>query len=116
MRKQTFLQPRDEHSMEFQALRGMHRHQLQRLGACSGLMLASFERGMRQKSSECRKFLWLSLPFLGLRNRTVGGNESNGGIGQFAKILESILAFAFVLVMRDQSAQLNHMVDDLRQR
>ena len=83
----------------------------------SGLMFAGFERGVRQKSSECCKFPGLSLPFLGdLRSRTVGGNESYGGIGQFAKILEPILAFAFVLVMRYQPAQLNHMVDDLRQR
>src|SRR5688572_12926768 len=48
VREEAFLEPRDEDGVELEALRGMHRHELQRILARRGFVLARLEACMRQ--------------------------------------------------------------------
>jgi hypothetical protein len=50
--KQPLLQPGDEDDVEFQPLGGMHRHQLHRLLPLAGLVLAGFQRGVREEGGQ----------------------------------------------------------------
>ena len=52
MREESFLEPGQEHRVEFEPFRRVHRHQLQRVGAFARLMLAGFQRRMREERGE----------------------------------------------------------------
>ena len=61
VREQPFFQPADEDDVELQALGRMHGHQLQRVVAFAGLVLAGFERGMGEEGREVgRQFAFLA--------------------------------------------------------
>src|SRR5690242_10490327 len=49
VRKEALFQAGDEHRRELQALRRVHSHQLQRVGSFGGLVLARFQRRMREE-------------------------------------------------------------------
>ena len=117
MGEQSLLQAGDKHSVKLQAFGGMYRHQLQRIGAGPGLMLARFQRRVRQKRRQCCVTLSLYLAIFGnLRDGPVGRNEGCRRVGQFGQVLDPVRAFTFVLIKRSQPAGFNHMVDDFRQR
>ena len=65
----------------------MHRHELQRVGARLRLIVARFERGVREKSGEARVVLGFVR------------DETRRGIDQFAEVFEPVGALALVLVM-----------------
>ncbi|MNT38109.1 hypothetical protein D3C72_1742910 [compost metagenome] len=50
VREQPFFQPGDEDGVELQALGGMHRHELDGVLALLGLVVAGFQRGVRQEA------------------------------------------------------------------
>ncbi len=109
MREQALLQTTDENHVEFQALRGMHRHQLHRLIAFTSLMLARFQRSQRQERNQRPA----------LTDRAFVIHKSSGSVDQLIKIFQSILAFFLFLfhsVMLRQTAFLNQVLDNFRQR
>ena len=93
VREQAFLEPADEDAVEFQAFRRMHGHQLQRVRAGLRLVLARFERGVREKRGRGS-----------VSSCCFVGDEAGGGIDQFRQVFEAVGAFALVLVMLLQSA------------
>ena len=50
--REEALRAGHEHRVEFQALRGMHRHHLQRVLPVARLVLARFERGVREEGGQ----------------------------------------------------------------
>ena len=52
MGKQPFLQPGQEDHVELQPLGGMDGHQLHRLGARVGLVVAGLQRGVGEESGQ----------------------------------------------------------------
>ncbi len=118
MREQPLLQPGDEYRVELESLRRVHGHQLQRILAGLRLVVARFERRVRQESRQRRRNLRGGF---GLRARRVLGvtllrHEGSGRVDQLVQVLDALLAFPLVLVMRNEPAALDHRVDDLGQR
>ncbi len=102
MREQAFLQPGDEHRVEFQPLGGVHCHQLQRVVAGAGLMLAGFERGVSEEGIQ----------------RVLFGlfRKQRGGVDQFVEVLQAVGAFLVGAVIVGEARCFDDMVDGLGQR
>ena len=88
----------------------MHGHQLQRVLALAGLVLAGFERGMGKEGGEVAGQFALGV------GRAFLGDEIGRGVDQFVEVLETVLAFLLRLVMRAQAGLRQHLLDHLGQR
>jgi hypothetical protein len=87
VREEPFLQPADEHHVELEPLRRVHRHQLDRIGALGRLPLARLERGVREERVERIDRRGLTLGGVGreLRRRALVLPERGGGVHQLAR-------------------------------
>ena len=81
MREQALFEPGDEHHVELEALGGVRGHHLQRISAFAGLVLAGFERGVRQERGQRRG--------LGLR---VGNTVFKRDQADLAKVLHKAMS------------------------
>jgi len=99
MRKQPFFQPGDEHGVKLQPLGGVHRHQLQRVVAGAGLVLARLQRGVGEKGIERPFFRFLS--------------KQRRGVDQFIEVFQAVGAVLVGTVIVGQAAGFDHMVDRL---
>ena len=104
VRKQAFLESADEYAVKLQPFRRVHSHQLQCIGTGLRLIVARFQGGMREKSGEAGVFLILAR------------DETRRGVDQLIKVLQTIGAFPFVLVIFLEPAVLDHVLDNLGQR
>jgi hypothetical protein len=87
----------------------MHRHQLQRVLALASLVLARFERGVREKRAQR----------IGLAARLVLAllfGERSRGVHEFAQVLDSIGTVALGLIVLDQAACGDDLLDALGER
>jgi hypothetical protein len=105
VREEALLQAADEDRVEFQALGGMHGHQLQGVVAFAGLVLAGFERGVRQEGGRSPETSpsASTLPFL--------GDEVLRGVHQLVEVGEAVLALLLAAVVGAQAGKLKHMLD-----
>jgi hypothetical protein len=87
--EQAFFQAGDEHRVELQALGGVDAHQLHRVLALGGLVLAGLQGGVAEEGFQALVV-------------AVGG-EGGGGVGQFVQVLHPVLAVLFVLVELQQA-------------
>ncbi|MNT31295.1 hypothetical protein D3C72_1671240 [compost metagenome] len=141
MREQALFQARDEHVVEFQALGRVHRHHLQRILARLRLVVARFQRRVRQEGGQRRhhgrqrrvriedfdailvddgraRLRLGGRPQMGrcALAKTFLGNELAGRADHLLQILDAVGAFFFVLVMLEQSTGFQHHSDHFRQR
>ena len=115
MRKQPLFQPGQEHDVELQALGRVHRHQLHRVGALVGLVVAGFQGSVGEEVGQQRvrrreRLVTAHRPGLRL------GEEVGRGVDQFVEVLQPIAAFLVGLVVRAQAAEIEHVVDQLGER
>ena len=135
MREEPFLQPGDEHRLEFQALGRVDGHQLHGIHALLGLAIAGFQRGMsqegrqrrdlhhgrcigRQHGAICCRLRRARQARAGRRGGidAAFGLEGQRRIDQFLQVLDALLPLAFLLVVGHETASADHVVDALRQR
>lgn len=100
MRKQPLFQTRHKHTVKLQPLGGVNRHQLKCILAGAGLMLAGFQRGMRQK--------------LGDDLRRIFRGKAHRGGNQFVQVLQPLFAAVLVaLIHCAQPAEIYQVADQL---
>ena len=118
VREQAFLEAADEHRVKLEALGRVHGHELQRVFARSGLVFTGLERRMRQERGECgERIVRIGGPAaLGSRIVDLLDDEGRGGIDQFVEVLEPLRALLLGLVVLLQSAAVDDVLDDLRER
>ena len=125
MREEPFLEPGHEHRVEFQPLRGVHGHQLQRRAPLRRLGVARFERRVREERRQrIRRPGRDGIGFAGSVGGQHGGvdreiglaQEAVGRVDELVEVVEPILAVLFLPVMRDESGRRVHVLDRLRQR
>ncbi len=143
VREQALLQAGNEDNVELQPLGGVHGHQLHRVLAGLCLVVAGLQRGMRQEGDQRghlrRRFIGdqlgdgiaVRLAALDAQHRVVAhrqrggdgidavallGHEGLGGGHQFLQVLDAVETFLLALVMRDEAAGVDHVLDDLGQR
>ena len=108
VRKQTLLEPGQEHHVELQPLRRVHAHHLQRFLPFARLVLASLERGVGKKRGErVDRLARLGDPFF--------FRERRRGVHQLGQVLDAIGALALGLVVLDEAAARDDHVDELRE-
>ena len=134
MREEPFLQPGDEHRLEFQALGRVNGHQLHGIHALLGLAIAGFQRGMsqegrqrrdlhhgrgigRQHGAICGRLHRACQARAGRRGgiNAAFGLEGQRCVDQFLQVLDALLPLAFLLVVGHETAAADHVIDALRQ-
>jgi hypothetical protein len=109
VREQTLLQPRHEDHIELEPFGGMHGHHLQRIGAFARLVLARFERRVRQECGErFHRFAGFDLALLLAEGRR--------RVHQLFQVGDTVGALALGLVVLDEPALRDDMLDHLVQR
>ena len=143
VRKQSFFQAGDEDRVELEPLGRVHGHQLDRLCALRGLVIAGLERGVREEGGQRRHLRLIGsgqprngcAPVRGVGvgrprrslcrgdvPRQVGrhvaelGHESGRGVDQFTQVLDTLLAFALAAIVREKTAALDHVLHGLGKR
>jgi hypothetical protein len=120
--KEPFLETRDEDRRKLEALRGVHRHELERVLAGARLVLAGFEARVREERGEdllLRRagvgdiFLRLAR---GLEAVLELVGEERRGVDELVQVLEPVLAVLLRTVMLLEAAALEHFLDELGSR
>ena len=129
MGKEALFQAGDEHRLELQALGRVDRHQLQRVLPLARLVVARFQRCVRQKRGERRNFSRRSAlrregglvrrsgPRRGgglAARETLLGDETGRCVDQLLQVLQPLLPLPFTRVVRRQPALLDRRRHKLR--
>src|SRR5438105_2754644 len=109
VREKALFQAGHEDDVELEALRRMHGHHLQRIGAFARLVFARLERRVGQERGE-RVGRLAGFDFALLLA------EGSRGVDQLFEVGDAVGAFALGLVMLDQPALRDDVLDDLFQR
>src|SRR5687767_11240645 len=109
VREQALLQAGHEHHIKFQALRGVHRHHLKRLLPLARLVLARFERGVREERRE-------RVDRLARLVHALFFHKGGGRVYQFGQVLDAVGAFPLVLVVLDETTFRDDRLDELFER
>ena len=112
VREKTLFETCDEDDVELQPLGSMDGHQLHCFRSLASLVLASLQRGMRQKGSE-RPAIQRGLGIVDWIAFFV--QESGCRVDQFVKVLKSVLALPVGQIVLAQAACLDHVIDHFRQ-
>jgi hypothetical protein len=95
----------------------MHCHQLQRVLACLGLVVARLERRVRQKARQRRgdRVVRIGLRAQRVLRVALFHDEGTGRVDELFQVLDALLAFLLVAVVLDQAAALDRHLHDLLQ-
>jgi hypothetical protein len=99
VREQALLEAGDEDDVELQPLGRMHGHQLHRVLPLAGLMLAGFERGVREEGGQRTAIGAAASPSMAAFLQEVGRR-----VDQFVEVLQPLLAFLLGQVVLAQAA------------
>ena len=98
VRERALFETADEDRVELETFRRMHGHELQRVRAGFGLVLARFQRRMREERGEVVASASSARRPRRLRTR-VASTNSRRGVDQLRKVLEPVGAFSLVPVV-----------------